>query len=105
MKTSQLPKTKLFAVALVSMTLVACTKSTLDDEESLSSLPNCDVENIQQYLGMEYNDGMESDLKAEADAEEVRVLGPKSPATKDYRHERLSISVDEEGLIVSMGCG
>ncbi len=91
------------AVLVAAFALTACQKTV--HQESLTSLPKCDVEKVQHYLGQPFEEGMASTLRGEASAEEVRVLGPNSPETRDYRHERLSIRTDEQGLIVSLGCG
>jgi|SRR5699024_5298154 len=88
---------------VAAMALAACQKTV--QQETLTALPQCDVERVQHYLGQPFDDNMASTLRGEAKAEEVRVLGPNSPETRDYRHERLTIRTDAQGVIISLGCG
>src|SRR5699024_2798576 len=70
-----------------------------------NAIANCSVEKVQHYLGNLYKEVMEHTIRAEAGAEIVRVLGINTPATKDYRHERLTIYIDRNNRIFSMSCG
>src|SRR5690625_2719377 len=91
------------SLAIVAVALAACQKTI--EQETLTALPQCDVERVQYYLGQPFDDNMASTLRGEAKAEEVRVLGHNAPENRDYRHERLTIRTDAQGLIVSLGCG
>jgi|SRR5699024_1177384 len=91
------------SLIVAAVALTACQKTV--QQETLTALPQCDVERVQHYLGQPFEDGMASTLQNEAKAEEVRVISPNTPETRDYRHERLTIRTDAQGLIVSLGCG
>ncbi len=91
------------SLVIAAVIMVACQKAT--HHETLTALPQCDVERVQHHLGQPFKEGMASTLQNEAKAEEVRVISPNTPETRDYRHERLTIRTDAQGLIVSLSCG
>lgn len=90
-------------LCLVALSLLACQQTAR--QEVITALPQCDVELVQHYLGQSFENSMVTALKNDAKADQVRVLYPTTPETRDYRHERLNVRVSEQGKIVSLGCG
>ena len=57
---------------------------------------------IGKVLG---TDVTEDQIKAHANANTVRVLGPVSPMTMDLRHDRVNISVEDDKKITNVNLG
>lgn len=50
--------------------------------------------------------GKQADEKAvKAFAKSYRILGPNTPATMDYRHDRINVRTDEDGIVLDVTCG
>ena len=57
---------------------------------------------IGKVLG---TDVTEDQIKAHANANTVRVLGPLSPMTMDLRHDRVNIFVENDKKIINVNMG
>lgn len=62
--------------------------------------PQCQVADYQQYVGRN-----RVDIPAAPINVIYRVLGPTTPATRDYRAERVNFHHDANGTITSVTCG
>jgi len=89
---------KNIAIAASVLLLAACqspttpTSSQADDE--------CGAQSRQHLVGTP-----ESDLDRSTLPEFNRVLHPNTPATMDYRPDRLNVLVDDNGKIERVSCG
>ncbi|MFS2317914.1 I78 family peptidase inhibitor [Maricaulis sp. D1M11] len=60
----------------------------------------CGMEAVQHYVGQARTSVNRADLPAL-----LRVLGPNSVATMDYRPERMNVHVDASDIVTQITCG
>lgn len=66
----------------------------------------CKAEPAQAFLGKQADAATIAAARDAAGAKgEVRVLKPGQPMTLDFRHDRLNVVVDGQGMIVKINCG
>ncbi|GHC15375.1 I78 family peptidase inhibitor [Aidingimonas halophila] len=106
-------------VLLVAMssTLVACgtpRNQSSSPHDEAPPPPNvsgngsddaCGAESVQDRVGRPLSDALQRAIAEESQAERVRVLSPGEAATMDHRPDRLNIRLDEDDVIVEIGCG
>lgn len=57
---------------------------------------------LTEYAGLPWREAV---ARAEADGRTVRVLRPGTPATKDFRPDRLNVLLDEHDDLVELTAG
>ena len=89
---------KLIPVLIALVLFSACTPA-LQDPSEFDGVPRCGAENFQFLLGKRASalDGV--DLPSPS-----RVLRPGDVITLDFSPDRLTIDIDELGLITSVTC-
>jgi len=65
----------------------------------------CKGDAVQSLVGQEATDAVLEQAKTGSGAKTVRALKPGEPATMDFRPDRLSIALDEKGIIQALHCG
>ena len=69
------------------------------------ALEGCDAEDVQSWVGHDLpNDGAGRAREATGSAV-VRIVRPGEAVTMDFRADRLTISLDAAGKVVSARCG
>lgn len=69
------------------------------------AMESCDAEDVQAWIGKAFpSDGVERASEATGSAV-VRVVRPGEAVTMDFRADRLTISLDANGKVVSARCG
>lgn len=95
--------------ALLTALLAGCSTGPVPDEAPLppttSQHATCGADALLDYLGRQATEGTLARLKAQSDAERVRVVGPNQAVTMDYRAQRLNVKLDERRRIVALTCG
>jgi hypothetical protein len=90
----------------LAFALGACTGTPFDDQAkeggmaSVSGEGECGLAEWQPYVGQRIDALNTVDLPAEA-----RVMFPTTPATMDFKAERLNIAVDGSDVITRVYCG
>ena len=96
------PAIRVLSVGLV-LGLGACTTNPLSDADGSASMAGedaCGPGGWQGYVGQRVDALNTVELPANA-----RVLFPTTPATMDYRAERLNVAVDKADTITRVYCG
>lgn len=109
--------TKTFFGALALLMLAGCqlTTHTMKDSvemdrigflaEASRSKESCLNYDFSHLSGKSIDDLDPNDLLEEFPVDQVRVDHPGQAVTMDYRTDRLSISVDESGIVSRATCG
>lgn len=103
----QIMMSGIFAVSL----LAGCTSPPKPEDAprpppmKQQSPGECNVTAVWKYIGEEYRAAHEQILANESGAQRIRVVRPGESYTMDYRPERLSIHLDDEGKIRELSCG
>lgn len=108
---------KLFPVLLVAG-LTACassgTQNTSSDTvtssgsgtpPSSTNFTDCDAQSVQNMVGRQYSESLDSQLKSGANASQLRVLKPGQVMTMEYNPSRLNVIVEGDGSISALRCG
>ena len=90
---------KYIATATLTMLLAGC-QSPSGAAAPVSKADTCGAQSRQHLVGT-----LADDLDKSTLPDKTRILHPNTPATMDYRLERLNILVDESGKIESVHCG
>lgn len=101
-----------FRIGLVGMALIAAGCATSPGESS-SSAPTasrdvtatCDATHVRSLVGNSYSERLASDARRNSGAGDLRVVMPGQVMTMEYRPERLTIVVDDDGNVRSVRCG
>jgi hypothetical protein len=66
---------------------------------------SCGAGRVQDRVGRRFADSLGDSMLAESGAAAMRVMHPGQAYTLEYRADRLSIRLDEDGVITTIGCG
>jgi hypothetical protein len=66
---------------------------------------NCDSQPVQQLVGKAYSPSLDSQLKSNAGATQLRVLKPGQVMTLEYNPARLNVIIEKDGSISALRCG
>jgi hypothetical protein len=69
------------------------------------AMEGCDAEDLQKLVGQTFTDTTADQAREASGAAVVRVVRPGQMVTMDIRGDRLTITLDEAGKIVSVRCG
>jgi len=100
----------LLATLLAGASLAGC--SPRDEPQSPSSatppaaqdLASCGADKLSQYVGALPSADALDDIRSKSGAETSRVVRPGDAMTMDYRVDRLTIEVGEDGRIKAFRC-
>lgn len=103
---------------VASLLLSACTMSDTPPSHEPAPLPpqiepergepaddTCGAERVEGRLGQTYREALGEILRRESGAGALRVMRPGHAYTLEYRADRLSVRLDEEGVITAIRCG
>ena len=85
----------------VALTLAACAPSPA--EGPAMNRPDRDACGASRYSDLVGTDYRQHDFSAPG--RPVRILGPDTAMTMDYRIERLNVDIDKSGRITRIWCG
>lgn len=80
------------------LALTACQTQMPDQEETAPE--TCTASELQAFVGQPL-----SAMAVDNLAEPVRVIGPDTAVTMDYREDRLNIEHDSNRIITRIACG
>ncbi|HWK36307.1 I78 family peptidase inhibitor [Sphingomonas sp.] len=66
---------------------------------------DCKDATSQGLIGQRYDKDMRGKLRGRTHAFKVRVVRPGEAVTMDYMKNRVTVTLDERGLIASVRCG
>jgi hypothetical protein len=72
--------------------------------EQAADKGSCGAEKLASYVGMMPTPDVMAKIKAASGAELIRVLGPHSMMTMDYRLDRLTVETGADGKITRFRC-
>lgn len=84
-----------FGVLAMSVLGLAACEQTVPVSQS----PDCGAALMQGYIGQEFDESM-----IPPGADPVRLGGPNTPMTMDFRPDRLTIVLDAEGNVAEAKC-
>jgi hypothetical protein len=92
----------MFRFALITVAALALAACQQDDDVAASPAPEdaCGAAPLQSIVGEDIADHGE----LEPD-DKLRVIGPDTAVTMDYRADRLNVEYDEAGTITRVYCG
>jgi len=65
----------------------------------------CDAARVQNHLGHTLTPAMTEQIRTQAGARSVRVIGPDQAVTMDFRPDRLNIEHDGQMKVLAIRCG
>lgn len=77
---------------------------TTPSPEQAADKGSCGAEKLSGYLGAMATPDIMAKIKAMSGAQLIRVLGPRSMMTMDYRLDRLTVETGEDGKITRFRC-
>ena len=89
------------AILLLPLALGACAGSGARP----SGEKNCDATKVAGFEGRPADEAGVERVRRAAGAAIVRVVKPGMMVTMDYRPERVTVEVDEQGRITRIACG
>ena len=100
-------KTTLLLLGSFILTAYACAGETKETGMTIPTKDEvedtCDMASFSPYIG-QHIDEVPTEVR-EPEGRRVRELYPLTPATMDYRPDRLNILLNDEGIIKSVRCG
>jgi hypothetical protein len=66
--------------------------------------PSCSADSAKTFIGKP-GDGNADKARVAADADAVRLIRPGTMVSMDYRAERLSLKLDDKGIVTAVTCG
>lgn len=93
--------------------LAGCTGMAAPPSRDEAPLPpkvttgadSCGAGRVQDRVGRRFADPLGASMLEESGAAAIRVMHPGQAYTLEYRADRLSVRLDEEGMITTIGCG
>lgn len=95
-------------VSVAIILLVACAGSNDDSRpEPGGVVPEdaCGASRVQDFADRKLDDALRTRIAEQSGAETIRVMRPGRAYTMEYRAERLSVRIDEDGRIAALNCG
>lgn len=90
------------ALATGWFTLAACATQAPVPADGASQ---CRAEPAQWAVGQVISDSLVNRIQVESGASVVRRLRPGQPMTRDFRHDRVNVEIDNAGRIQTIACG
>ena len=87
---------KFLSLPIAALVLMACAKS----EPADGMEDTCGAANYTPFIGT-YVDDLPSGL---LHVDNLRIIGPTTPITKDLRPDRVNLRVDENDVILEVKC-
>ncbi|WP_375688874.1 I78 family peptidase inhibitor [Pseudooceanicola sp. LIPI14-2-Ac024] len=87
------------ALALVALAACEMPAATTPPASSLPPEDACGASQLQGYVGQPFSQAM-----VPPGADPVRILLPSTPATMDYRPDRLNFILDQNGTVSQVKC-
>lgn len=99
-----------FSLPMIGATalLAACTQQgAIGEANPPAPVPGvgCNAAKVKKIIGQQRSDAIEAEAKRLTHAKTVRWITPGSGVTMDFRSERLNLSLNEAGKIISGHCG
>ncbi|WP_230480655.1 I78 family peptidase inhibitor [Sphingomonas sp. Leaf21] len=92
------------ALALVALTtLAACTPSP--KPAPMTNDAGCGDTRVAGLIGKVWTESLRADAIKRSGARAIRVIGPETVVTMDYRTDRLNVETDAAGRITRLRCG
>ncbi|QJQ32676.1 hypothetical protein GV829_09640 [Sphingomonas lacunae] len=104
----------IFALSVLAFTgLAACASSEpapyqIGRREPISLRDDgdmCGQSLVQNYVGLRANDTVREEVTRRSGAASVRWVEPGMAVTMDFRADRMTADLDEDGVVVSLRCG
>lgn len=95
-------------LACAPLMLAGCAANTTEDDVQLpvrEADASCDGSAVQYHIGHTASAEMGQAMLAESGARTLRWAPPRSAMTMDYRHDRLTVSYDDNMVIDRVSCG
>ena len=97
------------AIPLILLAAAGCTAADrgVADAKPPVAAPGggCDTAAAQRYVGQKLVVGLGAQALAASGAADLRVVGPDTVVTMDYRPDRLNVMVDADSRITGFRCG
>jgi hypothetical protein len=87
--------------ALIGIAACAPTPKAAD----ISAGASCGDAGVAPLIGKVWTDSMRPEALKRSGSRTLRVIGPDTVVTMDYRIDRLNVEVDAEGRILRVRCG
>ncbi len=87
-------------ISLPLLALAACQTTQRDSDQARADGPTCIADQLQDHVGQPI-----SALDHNSLPQPMRVIGPGTAVTMDYRIERLNIEHDQSEIIQRIYCG
>ncbi|CAM3725179.1 I78 family peptidase inhibitor [Bordetella tumulicola] len=65
----------------------------------------CDAQAVQNLVGQQYTESLDSDIQSGAGANQIRVLKPGQVMTMEYNPARVNVIIEDNGAISAIRCG
>lgn len=65
----------------------------------------CDGQAVQNLVGQQYSESLDSDIQSGAGANQIRVLKPGQVMTMEYNPGRVNVIIEDNGAISAIRCG
>lgn len=88
-------------------TLAACTPQTPPETTpppAAETEPSCGADKLVRYVGSQASDEVVAAIRKASGAQTIRVVGPDTAVTMDFRPDRLNVSTDANGVIKAFHC-
>ncbi len=107
-----MPIRQLLLMSLLPL-LAACAGMAAPPPRDEAPLPpkvntdadSCGAGRVQDRVGRRFADSLGESMLTESGAGALRVMKPGQAYTQEYRADRLSLRLDEDGVITTIGCG
>ena len=93
------------ALPLIALATAACIPPAEPQTPPAPPPGKCDAAPVQAYVGSHAAGPVVEKIVAESGSRNARVIKPGMAVTMDYREDRVNVRTDDEGRIVSIGCG
>ncbi len=92
-------------IALIGLAVAGCAQTPPQASTTLAPAGACRPEAVADLVGKPLTDALQTDARGKTGAATVRVLGPGTMATMDYRPDRLNIDIDDRSIVRRVRCG
>ncbi len=95
------------APALPAILMLCACQSTTAQEPATPSqnAGKCSPDGLDAYVGRKATSELGAELLAKSGARTLRWGPPNAAMTMDYREDRLTVSYDEQMLVIRASCG
>lgn len=106
-------KSPLMTTALAALLLTGCAGQQRDRYQTGVREPislrddgdECGATLVQGYVGLRANDTVREETARRSGAATIRWVGPDMAVTMDFRPDRMTAELDEDGVVLSLRCG